>query len=119
MKEPPGAPHKDWVDTIPNDGLIYYNGLLNSERIIVTSPQALSEVLTTKSYDFIKPSLLRNGLGRLLGVGILLAEGDEHKVKRISLNVILVLTFASASTQKPYASFCISSYQRSLSHFLG
>lgn len=45
-----------------------------------TSSQALSEVLTTKSYDFIKPQQLRNGLGRILGIGILLAEGDEHKV---------------------------------------
>ena len=45
-----------------------------------TSPEALSEVLTTKSYDFVKPSMLRNGLGRILGTGLILAEGDEHKV---------------------------------------
>lgn len=35
-----------------------------------------------KNYEFIKPSRLRLGLGRLLGVGILLAEGDEHKRQR-------------------------------------
>ena len=70
---------------IPNEGLIYYTTIVNQGRLLVTSPQALSEVLTTKSYDFIKPQQLRNGLGRVLGIGILLAEGDEHKVWPIAL----------------------------------
>ena len=81
-KDPSGVPHQEWINTIPNDGLIYYMSLLNQERLLVTSPQALSEVLTQKSYEFIKPAMLRNGLGRVLGVGLLLAEGDEHKVWR-------------------------------------
>lgn len=72
---------------MPNDGLIYYRSLLNAERIILTTPQALSEVLTTRNYEFIKPALLRNGLGRVLGVGILLSEGDEHKVKNTCLTL--------------------------------
>lgn len=83
--EPTGEPHKDWINNIPNEGLIYYTTILNEGRLLVTSPQALSEVLTIKSYDFIKPQTLRNGLGRILGVGILLAEGDEHKVGPIAL----------------------------------
>lgn len=52
---------------------------------MVTNAKALSEVLTTKNYDFIKPSTVRLGLGRLLGIGVLLAEGDEHKVQRKNL----------------------------------
>ena len=77
-------PQREWINTIPNDGLIYYTTILNQGRLLITSPQALSEVLTTKSYDFIKPEQLRNGLGRVLGIGILLAEGDEHKVGSIA-----------------------------------
>jgi hypothetical protein len=50
------------------------------ERLLITSPKALGEVLTTKSYNFVKPSQLRLGLGRILGIGLLLAEGNEHKV---------------------------------------
>jgi cytochrome P450 len=42
----------------------------------------LGEVLVQRNYDFVKPERLRSGLGRLLGVGILLAEGDEHKRQR-------------------------------------
>lgn len=81
-REPTGAPHADWVDQVPNDGLIRYLGIFNSERVLVTSPKGLGEVLTTKSYDFHKPSLIRVGIGRILGIGILLAEGDEHKFQR-------------------------------------
>lgn len=82
QKEINGQPMREWAQTIPNDGLIYYTTVFNSERVLVTNPKALGEVLTTKNYDFIKPSQLRNGIGRVLGVGILLAEGDEHKVRR-------------------------------------
>ena len=45
--EPTGEPHRDWINNIPNDGLIYYTSLLNQGRLFITSPQALSEVLTT------------------------------------------------------------------------
>ena len=51
----------------------------------------MGEVLVTKSYDFIKPARLRDGLGRLLGVGVLLAEGDEHKVRFLSSSSTLHL----------------------------
>lgn len=73
------------INTIPNNGLIRYRALLNQERLLVASPQALSEVLVTKNYDFVKPSFMRWGLGRILGIGILLAEGDEHRAIRKSL----------------------------------
>jgi len=79
--EPNGAPMKEWASTIPNDGLIHYTHIFNADRVLLTSPKALGEVLLTKSYEFIKPLPLRTGLGQLLGVGVLLAEGDEHKVK--------------------------------------
>ena len=70
---------------MPNNGLIRYLGLLNQERLLVTSPKALAEVLVTKNYDFKKPGMVRFSLGRLLGVGVLLAEGDEHKFQRKNL----------------------------------
>lgn len=69
-----------WINEIPNQGLIYYTFLFNAERIFVTSPKALAEVLVHKSYDFIKPKAVVGGFRRILGVGVLLAEGDEHKV---------------------------------------
>ncbi|EON96801.1 putative cytochrome p450 97b3 protein [Phaeoacremonium minimum UCRPA7] len=82
---PTGVPQLKWVSSIPNNGLIRYKGLLNQERVLVTSAKAISEVLVTKSYDFKKPGQIRFTLGRILGVGILLAEGDEHKLQRRNL----------------------------------
>ena len=79
-KEAKGEPLRDWAERIPHSGILRYLDLFNSERIVVLSPEALSEVLVTRSYDFIKPSQLAKGLGRILGIGLFLAEGEEHKV---------------------------------------
>lgn len=81
-KEPTGIPQQEWINQLPNDGLIRYTALFNSERLLITTPKALGEVLVQKNYEFIKPAQVRNGLGRLLGVGVLLAEGEEHKVRQ-------------------------------------
>lgn len=80
-----GKPMIKWVQDVPNNGLIRYYGMFNAERLLITSPKALGEVLTTRNYDFVKPAHLANFLSRLLGVGVLLAEGDEHKQQRKNL----------------------------------
>ncbi|KAF1831638.1 cytochrome P450 [Decorospora gaudefroyi] len=82
FREPTGEPQRDWIDQVPNDGVLYYRWLFNEPRVLVTNPKALGEVLVQRSYEFVKPARIRDGLGRLLGVGILLAEGDEHKRQR-------------------------------------
>ncbi|CAK7235748.1 hypothetical protein SBRCBS47491_009401 [Sporothrix bragantina] len=81
-REATGKPALEWINTIPNNGLIRYLGLFNQERLLITKPKALAEVLVSKNYDFIKPGQVRNALSRILGVGILLAEGDEHRFQR-------------------------------------
>ncbi|KAH7005509.1 hypothetical protein EDB82DRAFT_442080, partial [Fusarium venenatum] len=85
MAEPSGVPMRQWASEIPNDGLICYRGFFNQERVMVSSPKALAEVLVTNSYAFPKPSHFRWSIGRILGVGVLLAEGEEHKMQRRSL----------------------------------
>ncbi|KAK3996473.1 cytochrome P450 4V2 [Cladorrhinum sp. PSN332] len=82
---PTGIPHRNWINSIPNDGIIRYLSLFNMERLLITSPEALREVLNTKNYEFQKPYNMRFNLGRILGVGVLLAEGDEHKKQRRDL----------------------------------
>ena len=83
---------RKWINEVPNEGLIYYNFIFNAERLLITSPKGLGEVLVQKNYDFIKPTGIRDGLGRLLGVGLLLAEGEEHKVRTVSLTQDVWLT---------------------------
>lgn len=78
--EATGEPQRDWIDQVENDGVIHYRWIFNEPRVLITSPKALGEVLVQRSYEFVKPERVRVGIGRLLGVGVLLAEGDEHKV---------------------------------------
>lgn len=85
VKEPTGTPMIQWMNEIPNDGIIRYLGGFNRERLLLTSPKTLSEAMVTKSYDFVKPSQIAASIGRILGIGILFAEGDEHKRQRKNL----------------------------------
>lgn len=73
-------PLQEWINEVPNNGLIRYRMRFNKEEVLVVNPKGLSEVLVQKSYEFAKPYRLRKGLGRILGVGLIIAEGEEHKV---------------------------------------
>jgi hypothetical protein len=80
LLETPYPQLREWTKTMPNEDLLRYYLVGNLERVICTSPKALSEILVTKVYDFEKPELVRQSLRRITGDGILLAEGEEHKV---------------------------------------
>ena len=77
--------YRTWSDQIPNEGIIRYLDMFNSEILIPVSPKALAEVLVQRPYEFIKPPGLVTGLGKILGVGVFLAEGEEHKKQRKEL----------------------------------
>lgn len=72
---------REWIKTFPGEGLIRYYIAGNLERVIPVNPKALSELLVTKVYDFEKPNTVRQHLRRVVGDGVLLAEGEEHKVR--------------------------------------
>ncbi|GFF39732.1 cytochrome P450 4A2 [Aspergillus udagawae] len=76
----------EWAHKVPNDGLIRYYIVGNLERVLLTNPKALSELLVTKVYEFPKPPIVRQSLARVTGKhGVLLVEGDEHKKQRKNL----------------------------------
>ncbi|KAI0395553.1 cytochrome P450 [Xylariaceae sp. FL0594] len=85
--EPRGVPQCDWLNKIPHEGhgLIRYRSLFNTERVVPASPEALAEVLTTKSYLFEKPPEVVAALTPFAGVGVLLSEGDQHRLQRKTL----------------------------------
>lgn len=80
ISEPQGQPLRRWINDIPHKGLIRYLDFFNSERIAVFGSTAVAEVLVHKAYDFVKPPQFAKGFGNVFGIGLLLAEGDEHKV---------------------------------------
>ncbi|KAJ5773152.1 hypothetical protein N7457_008048 [Penicillium paradoxum] len=85
LLETPYPQLKEFVKTMPNQDLLRYYIVGNLERVFLTSPKALGEILVTKVYDFEKPELIRQSLRRITGDGVLLAEGDEHKTQRKNL----------------------------------
>lgn len=79
---PAGQAHLNMMKETDNDGIILTRGFFHSDRLIVTSPAALADVLVHKSYDMEKPPLPRAFLKKFLGDGLLMTEGDEHKHHR-------------------------------------
>lgn len=67
------------------EGLVRYRSLLGFERLLIVSPEALADVLIHKSYEFRKPPFVVRLLKQILGRGILLAEGNEHRIQRKAL----------------------------------
>lgn len=55
--------------------------LFNQERLFLTSPEAIKEVTVTRTYDFEKPPQAGYIFRKLLGNGVLIAEGAEHQVR--------------------------------------
>ncbi|EKD18502.1 putative cytochrome P450 [Drepanopeziza brunnea f. sp. 'multigermtubi' MB_m1] len=71
-----------WIVDIPNEGLISFPGIFGTDNLLCTEPSSLAEVLVHKSYDFEKPTELRNFLRIILGDGLIIVEGDMHKFQR-------------------------------------
>ena len=82
FSKPLGANFLEWFKEIPNGGLIRFRGYQNDTRIVLTSVEALKAVLSDHSYDYEKPPLVRTFLTKILGNGLLMTEGAEHKFQR-------------------------------------
>ena len=82
LKEPNARLFEEWINTVPNEGLIRYFGILNSERILITSSKGIRDVLQTNAYCYEKQYAHRTTLERMLGKGIVTVEGDCHKFHR-------------------------------------
>ena len=95
------GPIRHWIDEVPNSGIIRYLDIFNKERIVLTSPKGLAEVLTHRTYEFTKPRNFINTLGRILGIGLFLAEGQEHKTQR----KLLMPAFAFRHIKELYPAF--------------
>lgn len=82
LDRPPGNRFLKWVTEVPNDGLIYWRGFANQDRLLVANTKALQEILAGHPYDFEKPMKARSFLKRILGNGLIIEEGDPHKFQR-------------------------------------
>src|SRR5436190_8874034 len=86
MKRPPSPKVFEWINTIPNEGLIRYAGVLGRHHLMPTTPRALSELFVTKAYDFQKVPTISSTLRLVIGDGLVVAEGDVHRFQRKNLS---------------------------------
>lgn len=109
MEAGPGNVLRSWANSVPNHGIIRYFDFFNLERVAIVGPAALADVLVHNCYDFEKPPQLRKGISRILGMGLFLAEGEVHKVSKLSrflLKVLsIVLTAMTEAEKTSYACF--------------
>lgn len=79
---PPGQRYLEMMKATPNDGLIHTHSFLHTDRLLLTSPAAIADVLVSRSYDWEKAPWMRSFLRMFLGDGLLVSEGDSHKFQR-------------------------------------
>ncbi|KAF5003170.1 hypothetical protein FDECE_10238 [Fusarium decemcellulare] len=77
---PSGDLFLDIVEKYPGEDLVSLNALRN--QILVTNPRLLADVLVHRCYDFSKPKRISSFLRHILGDGLIIVEGDQHKFLR-------------------------------------
>lgn len=62
--------------------MILFRGFFHTDRLVLTNPASIADVLVHNNYDYEKPRGAREFLKKFLGDGLLMTEGDEHKYHR-------------------------------------
>lgn len=75
-----------WSQKWPSSPFIRYISFGNTETLLVNSLRAHQEVLSTKCYSFVKPPFFARIVGEVTGMGLVFAEGEEHRKQRKLLN---------------------------------
>ncbi|PLB51291.1 cytochrome P450 [Aspergillus steynii IBT 23096] len=82
FKQPLAKDYSRFMREVPNEGIILFHDLFNTDHLLLTSAAALEEVLSKKGYMFEKPREVREFTSGILGGGLLTTEGDVHKRHR-------------------------------------
>lgn len=72
-----------WIETYGETFRLW--AFLGKPRLLVTDPVALDHIFVKRAYDYPKhPSAIRL-LGQLMGPGLIVAEGEQHKRQKLTL----------------------------------
>ncbi|KAF3007241.1 hypothetical protein E8E14_009234 [Neopestalotiopsis sp. 37M] len=82
VDRPPGDLFLDIIKKYPGEELLSLTTL--DSHILVAKPRLLADVLVHKAYDFVKPPNISGFLRYILGDGLIVVEGDQHKFLRKS-----------------------------------
>ncbi|KAK5652883.1 hypothetical protein OQA88_9549 [Cercophora sp. LCS_1] len=82
----PNQPFMTWMQKWPTVDFVRYLTYFNSDALLVVSLAAQKEILAKHCYSFAKPTLYFKLASELVGLGVGVAEGEEHKNQRKVLN---------------------------------
>ncbi|KAI0204189.1 cytochrome P450 [Astrocystis sublimbata] len=77
---PGGDLFVDLAEKFPEQEILNLSAF--DHQVLVTKPHLLSDLLVHQAYDFIKPPKLSGLLRHILGDGLIMVEGDQHKFLR-------------------------------------
>ncbi|KAM0548806.1 hypothetical protein ACHAPJ_009662 [Fusarium lateritium] len=78
--KPAGDLFLELAQQYPGQDLIMLNSL--RDQICIMNPQLLADLLVHNCYDFAKPKRISSFLRHILGDGLIIVEGDQHKFLR-------------------------------------
>ena len=79
-----GVPNREWH--LKHGPIIRFFFPFGEERLSVADDEAINHMCIKNPYNFPKPDYARQWMVRVLGEGVLLAEGDAHKQQRKALS---------------------------------
>lgn len=87
FKEPTGDHLLQFMQQSPASQIIRYFGVLNSERLLLTNPKDIKQVLDSQAYEFGRSYLIRRLLSPILGKkSLVVIDGAEHIRCRKDMN---------------------------------
>lgn len=78
-----GVPNRDWHKK--NGPIVRYFFPFGAERLSIADDDALNHMCIKNPYNYPKPDRAKQWMVRILGEGVLLAEGNPHKHQRKAL----------------------------------
>ncbi|KAM7219424.1 Cytochrome P450 [Rhypophila decipiens] len=73
------------IRTVQSNGVMRYYGPTNLERLLITGPEGLKDILVTNFVDFDHQSLIKLALKRFTGSDLADLKNDEYKLHRRQL----------------------------------
>ena len=77
------VPNREWHQKY--GPIIRYFFLCGTECLSVADDEALNQICVKNPYNYPKPDRIKNWMGIVIGHGVLLAEGNFHKLQRKAL----------------------------------
>jgi hypothetical protein len=68
------------MDTVPHEHFFRMLDIFNKEIVILTDPKAITQPYQTDAYEYVKSVNGKKIIEAILGNGLVVAEGHDHKV---------------------------------------